>query len=79
MFLIVRSMKKKSRDCCGKSLLVLSSVALALSYPLVVPVVSVYYSGKVLLGGEDEGDRLTTMKQLKMFEHLGEYFLLSNS
>jgi len=45
---------------------------MALLYPLLVPAVSIYYSGKLLLGGEDKHDWLTGMKRGKLFEHLGE-------
>merc|ERR1711879_547754 len=64
---IVISMK--DRLGCGDALL---GVFTSLLYPLYVPAMSIYYSGKLLLGGEDEGDNLTNMKVLKMFEHLGE-------
>ena len=46
---------------------------LGLLYPLVVPATSIYYSAKLLLGGEDDEEWLTRMKGLKMLEHLGQY------
>ena len=45
-----------------------------LLYPLAVPATSLYVSAKLLRGGEDEKDDQTTVKGLKMFEHLGQYF-----
>ena len=62
----------KDREGCGS---VLESLFYALLYPLKVPATSIYYSGKLLLGGEDEDGDLTFTKKVKMFERLGQYFL----
>ena len=57
-----------------------------LLYPLVVPAMSIYYSAKLLLGGKDEDDWLTTIKDeemltglkaFKVWEHFGPYFLFN--
>ena len=50
---------------------------LALLYPLWVPTQSIYYAARELFWGKDKEDDLTAMKGLKMFEHLGLYFLFS--
>ena len=66
LFMIVYSIKK--RQGCGDALVGLFT---ALLYPLSIPAVSIYYSGKVLLGWEDKNDWLEVIKGAKMFEHLG--------
>ena len=57
---------------CEEALL---GVALALSYHLTVPAVSIYLAAKELFFGQDKERDQTTAKALKMFEHLGQYFL----
>ena len=52
-------------------------MSLALLYPLTVPAVSIYWAAKELFLGEDKEENLTVMKALKMFEHLGQYFLFN--
>ena len=55
-------------------------VFFGLFYPLIVPAISIFLSGKLLLGSNDfsnEDNQLIFMKGLKIFEHLGQYFLFS--
>ena len=54
----------------------LKIVCIGLLYPLTVPALSIYYSGKLLFVGEDKGYQ-TGMKGFKIFEHLGQYFLFN--
>ena len=61
------------RPGCGPSLW---NVALALLYPLSVPAVSIYESGKLILGVDDEETTQTGTRSWRMFEHLGQCFLL---
>ena len=55
------------RPGCGEAL---QNVFLALLYPLSVPALSIYESGKLLLQGEDQ----TGTRAWRLFEHLGQYF-----
>ena len=64
----------KERLGCGDVLL---GVFFGLFYPLTVPAFSIYWAVKELFLGEDKESGLTTVKGLKMFEHLGEYLLFS--
>ena len=72
MFMIIVIIKEK-RGCEGS----LAGVFVALFYPLAVPAGSIYLAAKELFWGKDEEDILTFMKGLKLFEHLGQYFLFS--
>ena len=54
--------------CAGAALLLLF---VALFYSLWVPAVSIYWAARELFWGKDKDFRLTKMKKLKMFEHLG--------
>ena len=59
----------KDWEGCGDSL---PSLFFALLYPLWVPAESIYLAARELFWGEDKETRLTTMKGMKMFEHLGK-------
>ena len=59
---------------CGDALM---RVFIALLYPLGVPALSIYYAARELFWGKDKEEDLNEMKGLKMFEHLGQYFLFS--
>ena len=72
LFVIVRNIK--NRDGCRDALKVLFG---ALLYPLVVPALSIYWAARELFLGEDKEGDLGWMKAMKMFEHLGQYFLFS--
>ena len=61
-----------NRKGCGGALLV--AVSLAALYPVFVPTGSIYLAARELFWGKD-GEGL--MKRLKMFEHLGQYFLFN--
>ena len=64
----------------------LFTFTLALFYPLVVPLLSIYWAAKELFWGEEEG-KLPIMKRWKipqkmtkrwiLFELIGQYFLFS--
>ena len=71
LFTIVTSIKNRGR--CGDTLLYVFVGGLL--YPLALPISSIYLSASQLLTGEDEEERLTSMKGMKIFEHLGQYFL----
>ena len=60
----------KRGECGGDEL---KAVFVSLLYPLTVPAISIYYSGKLLHRGENEEDRemLNKMTGLKIFENLG--------
>ena len=73
LYQIVRSIK--NRRGCGDVLL---SLFLALLYPLTVPALSIYCAARELFWGEDREENLNAMKGMKMFEHLGKYFLFNN-
>ena len=61
-----------NRKGCGDALLV--AVSLAALYPVFVPAGSIYLAARELFWGKNsEG----LMKRLKMFEHLGQYFLFN--
>ena len=69
-----------SRDKNGLKFLIFSTL-----YPVSVPALSVYLSCKEIFLGEDwtEGPDdstfdLTFMKFLKMFEHIGEFYVPNN-
>ena len=50
-------------------------------YPVSVPAWSVYMSCREIFLGEDWTERdfgLTLMKRLKMFEHIGEFYVPNN-
>ena len=72
LYWIVRSIEE--RPGCGDALL---GVFVALMYPLLVPELSIIFSAGELFLGDDEKEVLTFTKALKMFEHLGQYFLFS--
>ena len=65
----------KNRLGCG---VVLAGLFIALLYPLRVPAKSIYWAARELFWGDYREKELTAMKGLKMFEHLGMYFLFSN-
>ena len=77
MLMIAKILIKKERLDCGEDYYYynIQNVFLALLYPLTVPAISIYYSGKLLLGGEDEYDRLTRMTAWKIGELIGQDFL----
>ena len=64
----------------------LFTFTLALFYPLIVPLLSIYWAAKELFWGEEEG-KLPIMKRWKipqkmtkrwiLFELIGQYFLFS--
>ena len=63
-------------DGCGCAL---GGVFFGLLYPLCLPAASIYFSDREVFWGEDEEDDLAMIKILKIFEHLGQYFLFSIS
>merc|ERR1719507_775530 len=63
LFMIV--INTTDRPGCGEAL---QNVFLALLYPLSVPALSIYESGKLLFRGQDQ----TGTRAWRLFEHLGE-------
>ena len=71
LFVIVMVIKHGER--CGDALgMVFLSGPL---YPLLVPARTIVLAGRQLLSGENKENDLAAMKGMKMFEHLGQYFL----